>query len=210
MLSVVQTSGPMKPTRMVFSCNLNYAQVQRYLEIAEKKNFLERTSDGEWQITAIGAMYLKAYLHLRQIMGPEEEQEPLSAAVAVTTIPISWSKAFTNVRLFENGPRMSMSLRLGAICKRKGLPPCRSHVHIRFETCWCKIRCLRCIKNWRNKVKVKKRRRPSMMSQGTISEPFPFRSIPSRFSCGLVTVNDLPRSVSIVTGPRVPPSSCQR
>ena len=89
MLSVVQTSGSMKPTRMVFSCNLNYAQVQRYLEIAEKKNFLERTGDGEWQITAIGAMYLKAYLHLRQIMGPEEEQEPLSAAVAVTTIPIS-------------------------------------------------------------------------------------------------------------------------
>ena len=86
-LSVVQTSGPMKPTRMVFSCALNYTQVQRYLEIAEKKNFLERTSDGEWQITAIGAEYLNAYQSLQQIIRlTKEEEEPV---MAITTAPLS-------------------------------------------------------------------------------------------------------------------------
>lgn len=69
--------SPIKKTAIMFSANLSYAQLVRYLQLLENKDLIQ-IQNGHWVATEKGREFVNAYSAMSKIITQDEEVQALS------------------------------------------------------------------------------------------------------------------------------------
>lgn len=70
-------SGEATKTKIMYECNLSYAQLITYIEILEKNSFLKREGI-YYSVTEKGFKYVKTFLDMQKLFSSSSHEEVLT------------------------------------------------------------------------------------------------------------------------------------